>query len=193
MEPEIYSDLTLLRCYFSTYIDKHFEWMQLEMDLSGVPGFQAHNALGHYYLIQKELEAMKAASFVNHPAYKTFRLSLIHLSKELQVLQKNKVQTFIDIAVRTCYKHFNRWGHEQLLLAVLLSEGPTARVVAAAMMQKTEEIEFEYPVHHSFVHGADFDMKDYLQFVAKQVDADTVYDVLAFFTARLVWNGEVDL
>jgi hypothetical protein len=193
MEPEIYSDLTLLRCYFSTYLDKHFQWMQSEIDLSGVPGFQAHNTLGRYYLIQKELEEMKATSFVNHPAYKTFRLSLIHLSTDMQVRQRKKVQTFIDIAVRACHKHFNRWGNEQLLPAALLSEGPTARVVAAVMMKKTEEIEFEYPVHHSFVHGADFDMKDYLQFVAKQVDADAVYDALAFFTARLVWNGEVDL
>ena len=47
-EPEIFSDLALIKCYHECYFTLHMSWMMYSDDLTGVPGHQAHQILVRY-------------------------------------------------------------------------------------------------------------------------------------------------
>ena len=152
LEPEIYSDLCLLQGYYSHYLKGHFKWMQEATDLSGVPGFQSHNTLPRYFLLQDQLSTMKSTILSDHPAFHHFRSSLQLLSPDSVTTQVNKVNTFMTVATESCHKHFKRWMSKDLLPAALLSEKPLAKIVARAMLRQHRFEALENREYASTVH-----------------------------------------
>jgi hypothetical protein len=194
LEPEIYSDLTLITCYHIAYVVPHFGWMQAETDLSGVPGFQAHNTLARYFLLQQDLSNMKSTIGTSHPTFRPFQDSLLLLGDQVKQRQVRKVSTFIDLAVESLNKHFKkRWMSKELLPAALLSERPLAAIVASAMLQRDPKDTFDPPEHPSPVHKKSFNLKNFQEFVYNGVTVGETYEPMALHAALQLIDGAVDI
>jgi hypothetical protein len=48
LEEELFADLAMIHNYHCFFVTPHFGWMQAELDLSNVAGFQSHNSLLKY-------------------------------------------------------------------------------------------------------------------------------------------------
>jgi hypothetical protein len=106
LEPEIYSDLTLITCYHNWCVVPNFGWMQAETDMSGVPGFQSHNTRARYYLMQSGLKTTKATIATDHGSFQPFQDSLLLLSPLVASRQRSKVDSFISLALDACHKQW---------------------------------------------------------------------------------------
>jgi hypothetical protein len=192
LEPELYSDLALVHCYHSSYVCVHFKWMQECTDLSDVPGFQAHNTLVRYYIIQDQLQSYKTSILGDNYSYAPFRRSLQNLDPQRAARQQAKVDTFITLALESCHKHFARWMSKELLPAALLAEKEFAVIIAKTM--KKEELPEFNRLFGSDVHGKLVDLDSFAAFVTAGVDATNIYDPLALHVAGMVTaSDDVDM
>jgi len=192
LEPEINADLALIECFHTVFFCPHLDWVQSTTDLTNVPGFQAHNTLGRYFIMVQDLLTMKGTMFTTHPGFKNFRRALFNLTDQSQ--QKEKANRFMDLAQAAIHKHFKRWGNVALLPASLLSEAPIARIVAAVMHGRTVNI----PTGTSFqsvVHGRSISLVKFNDFVQGIYDStpDRHYDPMAMVAAQLVLDNGLDL
>jgi hypothetical protein len=189
LEPEIYSDLTLISCYHASYVLPHFGWMQAATDLSGVPGFQSHNTLARYFLLQSDLKTMKATIATDHPSFQPFQESLPLLSPLIALQQASKVDSFISLALDACHKHFKRWMSKDLLPAAMLSEQPLAAIVARIILEQPPKEAFDPPEHASQVHKRSFVLLDFQEFIASGIDVGNVYEPMTLHVAQLLLEG----
>lgn len=147
VQPELFSDLALIHCYHQCYFTPQMSWMMECNDLTK-PGFQSHQMLIRYYLMNRKMQVMeKGIVEQHHPKFDAFRatLSITGVDREVQVTKANG---FISEAVASLEKHFLRWGTQELLPAALLSEGPYARVVARIILGR-EPMMYESAFDHS--------------------------------------------
>ena len=69
-EPEIFSDLALIKCYHAAYFGKHMAWLMQSKDLTK-PAFQSHQMAVRYYLMNYDLEDLKTSMLEadGHPQF----------------------------------------------------------------------------------------------------------------------------
>jgi len=133
-DQENFIDVALIRSFNKAYINPHLDWLQSGDDLSGSLGFQAHNIVARYYLMREDLKQT-----MTNPSMKQY-MALVNKvpddgsGNRARHLKKSEV--FYIEASESLDKHFRRWLKADLLPAALLSEGPTAQVVAACMLDK---------------------------------------------------------
>lgn len=192
LEAELYSDLALVHCYHCNFVCKHFKWMQESTDLSAVPGFQAHNTLVRYFLMQEQLIGYKTSILTNHASYSPFRRSLQNLEPAVAARQRSKVDTFLSVAIDACHKHFKRWMSKELLPAALLSEDVLAAVVARKMLKLAPVLETNRH-YGSDVHTHLVDVDKFTDFITSGVDAVDTYEPLALHVARLIIEDDEDM
>ena len=139
---ETFLDMTLTRCFCKAYINPHFDWFQKATDLTSKVGFQAHNVVGRFWLMEYDLRHVYIGRSMNQ--YKdacalfNFEDALEEdneLVKKERAKHLHKLTIFMKEAYSSLMKHFNRWVAPALLPAALLSEKHVAQVVAAAMLQ----------------------------------------------------------
>jgi hypothetical protein len=185
LEPQLFSDLSLLHCFHTYYVSPHFDWMQSATDMSGIPGFQSHNTLGRYFLMVQDLTALATTISTTHPAFVEFRETLNVLTPQIQQHQINKASHFVSTAIDALNKHFTRWCNASLLPAALLSETPLCIVVASVILKKMPPpvipLKFE-----SKVHFRTFNVPEFYDFVVSKVDAADQYPDMVSTAARLV-------
>jgi len=136
-DQENFVDVTLIRCYHKAYLNKHLDWLQSCQDLTGRYGFQSHNVVVRYFLMDEDYKQMFMGAAMNdyHHAVACYG--------DTNGKQLNKLRVFVGAATASLHKHFGRWLSHLLLPAALLSEGPIARVVATVM--RNEELPvFDY-------------------------------------------------
>jgi hypothetical protein len=193
LERQIYSDLSLMHCFHTVYLCPHFEWMQGATDLSGLPGFQAHNTLPRYYLLMQDLQKMRQTIVTDHDGFADFRGSLEKMTVEERSHQRNKAKEFALLAEQSVTKHFRRWCNASLVPSALLSEKPLASVVAAVMIKR--QIIWDPPLFQSEVHGdRTFNLQSYHNFVETAIAAESKpndeYDAMALVAAKLLLDNE---
>ena len=54
-QPELFSDLALLKDFHNDYFTSHLSWMMASKDLTQLPGFQCHQIAVRYYLMDTDL------------------------------------------------------------------------------------------------------------------------------------------
>jgi hypothetical protein len=190
LEEDIYCDLALVSSYHHAYIVPHFSWMEGTTDLSGTPGFQTHNNVARYYLLNEDLETMKTTVATSHPLFDEYRTSLHLLTPQQQEKHKTKATKFISLAQDSLHKHYKRCMSKKLLPAALLSERPLASVVAIAMLQLPPEtlatLSFD-EVFPSAVHKRSIVLEDFLAFVRNNLVVDNeVYEPMALHVANMM-------
>jgi hypothetical protein len=192
LEAEIFTDLSMIHCFHSFYVSPHFDWMQSATDLTALPGFQAHNTLGRYFLLVQDLN-----DCLVHPLFEEFRQTMARLPPSLQQHQESKAKLFIETSLKAINKHFERWGDKSLLPAALLSEVPLASVIAAVVLKQDTPQEV--------LHADDFVSKAHYQrsfnilkfdaFVRSKLTADNdeQYYPLVRMAAEELLKGQIDL
>ena len=193
VEAEIHSDLALINCFHSFYLSAHFDWMQSATDLTAVPGFQAHNMLGRYFLLVQDLNDCLA-----HEKLEEFRQTMDKLEPKLRQDQESKAKLFIERSLKAVNTHFKRWCNESLLPAALLSEVPLSTVIAAVILQ--QELPQEILLTEDYVSKAhynrSFNIKKFNDFVRSKVDMDDgppYYYPLVRTAAEEVLKATIDL
>jgi hypothetical protein len=194
MEPELFSDLAFINCYHTFYVCPHFAWMQEATDLSGIPGFQAHNTLGRYFLIIQDLTQSATTATTTHPQFVDFQLTL-DISPGLRSQQVLKASKFISISIDNVNKHFVRWCQPSLLPAALLSEDPLSKTVAAVMLKVPllpviAPQDFQSAAHHDRT----FNIPAFYSFIHSKIDGDyNGYHPLVAFAAEEILKGSLNL
>jgi hypothetical protein len=190
MEPELFSDLALVHCFHGFYVSPHFDWMQSATDLSGIPGFQAHNTLGRYYLLVQDLIELSNTISTTHPSFVDFQSTLTTCCPTLRTHQESKASRFVNAAIEAVNKHFVRWCNALLLPAALLSENPLATVVASVMLKK--DLPPTIVAHlDSKVHDRTFNIEAFHNFLLSRVDDDAgAYPHMVLHIAQLLLDED---
>jgi hypothetical protein len=192
MEAELFSDMALINCFHTFYLCPHFDWMQGATDLSGIPGFQAHNTLACYFLLVEDLMSLSTIS-TTHPSFTAFQETLSLCTPELRERQQVKASKFVEAAVDAVHKHFARWCNRYLLPAALLSEKPLATVVATAIL-KIDQLPQDMPLEFaSKVFFRPFNIHSFQAFHSSKVAADATYNPWALHCSHLLLYHGVDL
>ena len=172
LEPELFSDLVLLKCYHVAFFTENLKWLQDCVDLSDRPGFQAHQILARYFLMQDDLQKIQSTIMTSHPDFQDFRDSIDTLvDEELKEVQERKAGLFLDFALASLDKHFIRWANDQLLPAALLSQQPLAEAVARCILRLPNPAR-ELNTERFFVltvHCRSFDMFKFEKFLSADV------------------------
>ena len=141
INPENFIDVTLIRCFNKAHVNKHFDWMQTCKDLTQELGFQAHNIAIRFYLMDKDIRGvMWGRSMEEH--HEAVNKAVANENGGVVDVQQErnrhieKLNIFMDAAHNSLHKHFPRWSSHKLMPAALLSEGPLAKIVAAAMLNR---------------------------------------------------------
>ena len=76
-EPQIVSDITLIRGFHDAFLTKHFEWLQGgDKDIGNTPGFLARHMLTRYFLMYSDLEDLMKGGWENSKDMTLFVSSL---------------------------------------------------------------------------------------------------------------------
>jgi len=131
-DQEMFVDVTLIRCFHKAYLNKHFDWFQSSDDLTSALGFQSHNIVGRYFLMDQDLRSMMTSGRSMHEYHEAVNNWQTDPSERLKHMDKLKV--FVHQAYDMLHKHFKRWLGAPLLPCALMSEAPLAKVVASIML-----------------------------------------------------------
>ena len=131
-DQEMFVDMTLIRCFHKGYLNKHFDWMQSNVDLTSTLGFQAHNIVSRYYLMSRDLQDIMMSGRSMHQYHEAVSLWKTDESERTKHLDKLKV--FLHQAYDMLHKHFKRWLSAPLLPCALMSESPLAKVVGSHIL-----------------------------------------------------------
>jgi len=165
--PSNLADLALIKCFNGSFIRRHLDWMQSNVDLSGAPGFQAHQMAIRYCFMHQDLGSMFDQRF---QGFEDYRLIVSKLDDNDKELQDKKESLFIKISQDALEKHFPRWIKKHLLPAALLSESGPATVIAGVMLKNWDYIncyEQSNKFFYSEVHGRRLEIKPFAIFVHK--------------------------
>jgi len=131
-DTENFIDMVLIRCFHKAYINTHFDWMQTCIDLTQELGFQAHNVVVRFYIMERELKRVMWGRSMEdyHEAIKK-TIEIEESDSETETTRHlQKLNVFGNEAFDSLQKHFKRWMSSKLLPAAMLAEAPLARVVA---------------------------------------------------------------
>ena len=138
LEPLFYSDITLLIAFHDSYFKEHLDWFLQNDDLTKVTGFQSHQIVTRCYLMNRDqlqlIEDMNQHNGFFHHFNRSLTLVGEHGPLHNDAAQKNKAMKFVDTAMISLHKHFQRWVSPSLLPAALLSEGSLAKAVARVIL-----------------------------------------------------------
>jgi len=171
---ENFVDMTLIRCFHKAYVNKHFGWLQACDDLSGTVGFQSHNIAARYYCMSRDIEHIMSGRSMEDYQEATDKLPDEDGNRQRNF---NKLSVFVGHAAESLHKHFGRWLTPSLLPAALLSEGPLAKVVAAAILGNDLSPQ-EFPVDrttgrinfYSTAHDFTFCLRQFNRFLKQRLD-----------------------
>jgi len=120
-------DMTLIRSFNKTYIHPHLDWLQSSNEDTDNLGFQAHNIATRYFLMNEDLRHILSKNKMAE--YNEAIQGVDDDGKHL-----DKLKLFITASAESLHKHFAKWLSTKLLPAALLSEPPTAKVIAAVIL-----------------------------------------------------------
>ena len=192
-DPHNFIDVALVKCFHKHFISRHVGWLQSSTDLSGTEGFQAHNIAARCYLMTRQHDQMNVEAINStHRGFPDYRKSLLTLETDSdRQLHSKKLEVVLHRAEETLHKHFMRWvKHPFLLPAALLSEAPTARVVASVILGRQSE----FDVFTSTTHGDSMiDLESLHEFIESRVgDISTMtFEEKPLQAAQLILNGVV--
>jgi hypothetical protein len=104
-------DLLFPHAYFNDHMARMMESMDLQHTGDKTNGFQSNQMAIRFYLMNVELEYLKARWSVDTPAFADFRDSIRHggaLTDEEIAAQTIKANRFIGVAMELNNKHFHR-------------------------------------------------------------------------------------
>jgi len=132
-DPENFIDLCLMRCFHKGYISPHLDWLQSSADLTNTQAFQSHNVAVRHYLMEYDLLNLLSTtlfkSYFEAIENAGFPRGTTDYGRYLK-----KACVFMESSLVSLHNHFKRWLSPLILPAALMSESPTARVVASLMM-----------------------------------------------------------
>jgi len=147
-------------------------------------GFQAHNIAVRYYLMYRDLTGLLTTPSMNnyHEAYQ---------GHDEDGLHQKKVLLYMNASLESLDKHFTRWISPKLLPAALMSESPTAKIVASIILKTSmstlesfgnavtsdawgQTIHFDSEAHRQVINIRALDT-----FLCNRVDVDCEYIQLA--------------
>ena len=133
LEPLLYSDICLVKCYHDGFFQEEMNWQMQCKDIFDRCSFVSHQQLFRFYHMNVKLEMMKEG--VDDPLgfFDHFILSLALCNGEDQKLvdfQNGKAHMFLDKAFDSLFKHFKRWVTPKMLPLALLADKPMAMCVA---------------------------------------------------------------
>jgi hypothetical protein len=163
MDPYFYSDVCLVRCFHHQYFNDHMRWFMRSDDLTNKCGFQSHQMVVRYYLMERELESlMEDVDHITDPNLLFNCFGAFHASLSItdsngnklvdNVEHKAKCRGFVQESIVMLHKHFSRWLSPKLLPAALMAEKPLADVVATVV---AGNIPTKYPPQPSWESDPD--------------------------------------
>ena len=200
-DQENFIDLTLIRCFHKAHVNPHFNWLQSCLDLTGTPGFQAHNIIVCYHMMDRDLQRV-----YHNPTMKVYREAVSRATGKVSTaleddLHLQKLKAFIAHAKESLDKHFGRWIDASLLPAALMSEAPISSVVAAVILNQPRPAFADRCGHvtgnidcDSTAHGRKICLRLFDIFLRKRMDIingdnEVVHSPQAIATAQLVLAG----
>ena len=206
-EPEIFSDLCLVKCYHEGYFTRQMSWLMKCRDMTK-PGHQTHHMPGFFYQMRKQLQEYRDANNgLHHAHFFDFRKTL-DISGVDKTVQIEKLKGFIDISIEKCEEHFARWIDHKHLPAALLSETLLAKSVARVMLRKeplqNRPVKYTYSKIHPRPNDK-FIFDDYESFLDKwfvkslnledgqQPNLATLFPPQVLAAAELLVTLEVDI
>jgi len=137
-DQENFIDMTLIRSYNKACLNPHLDWLQGSKDLTGHVGFQSHHVAFRYYLMDRNLRQIISSGrsmqdYHEAVARLTGPEDTFAVDKERHT---KKLFIFLNTALSSLEKHFDRWLTAKLLPTALMSEPPIAKVVAAVMLKR---------------------------------------------------------
>ena len=197
-EASFFSDLQLVKCFHIAFLQDHLEWLQSSTDMSNEAGFQSHQVLLRFFLMDKDLNYLARSVHSTHPKFQAYRDSLLNLTESERDNQTKKTDLFLLESRKALNKHFQRWGSIQLLPAALLSEAPFAAAVARTMLHINHEEVTTNSIVRSAAHGnRPVDVGPFESFVvaiAEHVTDDgNCYHENELTAARMLLDRNIDL
>lgn len=162
-----FADLVLIKCFNSSFIQRHLEWMMTTVDLSEVPGFQAHNMAVRFFIMKDDLDNMFHQTF---KGFEDYRQVVSSLDDDGQALQQKKEDLFVKESHTALDKHFPRWLSPDLFPAALLSEESSSVMVACCIVQFFDYARyFHYgkKFFYSEVHDRRIEIRPFTEFLLK--------------------------
>jgi len=186
-DQENFIDMTLIRSFNKAYLNPHLDWLQSSKDLSSHQAFQSHHVAVHYFCMHKSLEHIistgrKMEDY--HEAVARWNGPEATAAADRKRHEK-KLEVFLNAAYASLKKHFQRWLKPALLPAALMSEAPTAKVVAAMLIGAPNMPSFSSDptvkddsritgkiLYKSAVHKQDIDLFQFNRFLRKLIQED---------------------
>jgi len=202
-DPENFINLCLIRCFHKGYISPHLDWLQSSADLTNTQAFQSHNVAMRCYLMEYDLlNLLSSTLFKSHfeaTEKAGFPRGTTNYDRHLK-----KTCIFMESSLVSLHNHFKRWLSPLILPAALMSEYPTARVVASLMMNVAAPTLQAYVdavvynpgsqkiIYKSEAHGRRIDMGGFNKFLRENVSQDVIaldYTQESRTAAQMVLDG----
>ena len=186
-------DMTLIQCFNHACTHPHLRWFQECTECTNKCGFQSHNILVRHCLMERQLHSLIGAPMNDHhEAIWNYDPDGLHFKK---------LELFFTASNESLQKHFMRWVSPKTLSAALLSESPTAVVVAAVTSKgnfpsaetfgsaaehdvPNQRLVFELQAHKCRINLSNFD-----KFLCKRVGNDQTCSPLACTAADKLLRG----
>lgn len=210
-DQETFIDMTLIRCFHKGHINPHFDWLQSADDASGALGFVSHHILIRFFLMNRDLgHILTRRSFPDYQeAVRLWKgVDDSPNARTERSRHLTKLSLFVKTARTSLMKHFQRWLNHSLMPAALLSEAPTAKVVAACMLGKSMPTFESVPavrdetrlsgkiMFQSTVHKQAIALNLLYQFIKQQLESiadDGTYTPESLVAANCVHDDNFDL
>ena len=191
LEPIFFCQLAFIKSFHLAFLHPHMQWLMENLDLSRSHGFQCHQMVARYYLMYEDLRAIKDGGLLTMHHFSDFRNTLLNLKNPKE--QSYMATRFIDIAIVSLKKHFNRWTTVALLPAALMMETALARVIGR-VITKSAVVAGEFD---STVHGRVINMEGFQDFVSREStednQEDSQYSHEAVAASHRIIAGTIDL
>lgn len=190
-EPQIVSDITLIRGFHDAFLTKHFEWLQGgDKDIGNTPGFLARHMLTRYFLMFSDLEDLMKGGWENSKDMTMFISSLDKDPMKVSIpdpavsqndvritiaeFQKRKANAMFELAFKSLEKHYKRFcDHGELLFLALFGEQHSSQVVSKVLNGDDpltdQNIDADEVIIHSVIHGRKINVTRFEKFVRMKV------------------------
>lgn len=192
-EDMVYSDLCLLADFHTAFLNRHFKWLQRADPAVGEPGFLTVHVLHRYFLMHRDLNALKTALDEGDRNRDSIALFLQSIDKlqddpaekdgerymkaEKQALQRRKFVLFLSQVEELIDKHCKRFCEPPLLLLAALGESAIARPVAQYILSGGADFDAAVAEEHeSHLHSNTFDIKELKEFLSCKCCTFTAHD-----------------
>ena len=185
LDQQNFVDRTFIQCFHAEHMSVHLQWLQDCDDLVETKGFQSHNMAVRFYLMSQDLNAMAT----DPTLLQAYHVAASKLDQDDRQIQRKKHTLFVKLAVENQEKHFRRWLNENMLPAALLSEEPTAAVVAAVTLGRTPTCDNTPSHFDSLVHGRGIDLVKLHDFIQQRATQVIEYTKESKRAARMIISG----